>query len=409
MARGNARRDAKGSPERGPQTRSTAFGVPRPFEVIAEGFVHRAASEGPGAVACGSRCAVTNSGEVVCTFMVQAAMGLNDFVPLRTRSRDGGITWDEAAPIWPRLREQYSIFGSVSGSPRGGLFFFGSRTGIDAPGEPNWSPETQGLKANELLWARSGDDGRSWTDPRVIPMPIPGAAEAPGAMCVTRDGAWHVCYSPYNTFDPKLVVPRNQVVLMTSRDEGRSWAHTAMLRFELPYATAAEAWVIELADGRLLGTCWNLNQQDGSDFPNAYGLSLDGGRSWRPTRSTSILGQSTALAALPDGRALFIYNQRQHGEPGVRLAVVSPTEGVPKAGVPALGALSSFGVQADELAWSAKRPTVSGSATGHADWTGFGFGEPHVAVLPDGSWLVVLWCIQPDGRGIRYVKLRPRV
>jgi len=77
----------------------------------------------------------------------------------------------------------------------------------------------------------------------------------------------------------------------------------------------------------------------------------------------------------------------------VRLAVARPTE-------------SSFGVEADEIAWRADRPTTS---TGHADWTGFSFGEPHVAVLADGSWLVVLWCIQPDGRGIRYVRLRPNV
>ena len=385
MKRSNRTRDGQQAGGSGPG---------RPFEALAEGFVFRAPADGPTAVASGPRCAVTNSGEVVCTFMVQAEMGLNDFMPMLARSRDGGATWEEPATIWPRLQDQWAIFGSVSRAPGGELLFYGTRTRIAAPGETNWCPATQGLKANELLWARSRDDGRTWTDPTVIPMPIPGAAEAPGALCAARDGAWHACYSPYNTFDPELVVERNQVVLLTSRDEGNTWRHTAMLSFEHSYATAAEAWVIELADGRLLGTCWNLNQQDGSDFPNAYGLSRDGGRTWCPTHSTGIMGQSTALAPLPDGRALFIYNQRRHGDPGVRLAVARPTE-------------SSFGVEADEIAWRADRPTTA--STGHADWTGFSFGEPHVAVLPDGSWLVVLWCIQPDGRGIRYVRLRPNV
>ena len=136
-----------------------------------------------------------------------------------------------------------------------------------------------------------------------------------------------------------------------------------------------------------------MNQQDGSDYPNAYALSPDGGRTWTPTRSTGILGQSTALAALPDGGALFIYNQRKHGEVGVWMALVRPTA-------------ESFGVQCNEIVWRAAKPTVAGCSTAHSSWTDFAFGEPSVTLLPDGHLLVALWCIQPDGRGIRYVKLR---
>lgn len=44
----------------------------------------------------------------------------------------------------------------------------------------------QGLKQNELVWSRSLDAGATWDTFRVIPMPIPGSAEAPGAMCRTR-------------------------------------------------------------------------------------------------------------------------------------------------------------------------------------------------------------------------------
>ena len=135
------------------------------------------------------------------------------------------------------------------------------------------------------------------------------------------------CYAPYNTFDPQLVVDRNQIVALRSDDQGQTWRHNSMIRFDSEYSTGAEAWVIELADGRLLGTTWHLNQEDKSDHPNAYAISLDGGDTWQPTRSTGIMGQSTSLAALPDGRALFIYNQRRHGEPGVWMAVVQPDGG----------------------------------------------------------------------------------
>jgi hypothetical protein len=325
--------------------------------------------------------------------MLTAKLGTNDFLPVLFHSTDGGLTWQEQGPSWPHLKDRWSLFVSVSRDAGGNLFLFGSRTPIDRPGESFWSDETQGLKQNELVWARSADGGRTWTEPTIIPMPIPGAAEAPGALSVTRSGRWLAPYSPYNTLNPKVAVERNQVVAVHSDDEGRTWGHTAMLRFADAHSGAAEAWLIELSDGRLLGTGWHLNHGTGGDHPNAYALSRDGGHSWLPTRSTGILGQSTALASLPDGRALFIYNQRSHGEVGVWLAVAQPTE-------------TDFGVEANEIVWRAETRTQSGSSSEHTEWEDFAFGEPSVTPLPDGTLLVTLWCIQPSGRGIRYVKLK---
>jgi hypothetical protein len=362
-----------------------------PFKILAEGFVSRRPEAGPTAMAAGARCAWTERGDVVCAFMTQSKFGVNDFKPMLARSLDGGLSWSEAALIWPRLAASHSVFGAVSRAPSGELLFFGARTPIDRPGEPNWCDATQGLKQNALFWARSDDSGVTWTEPQPVPMPFPGAAESACPVCAARDGAWHACYSPYNTFDPAVKPDRNQVVLLTSFDQGNSWRHTAMLRWADPLSTAAEAWVVELADGRLLGTCWNLNQRDGTDFPNAYAVSANGGVSWSPTRSTGILGQSTALCPLPDGRALFVYNQRQHGEPGVWLAAVRPDA-------------DGFGIQWNQPLWRAPQPAPD--AQGHSEWTSFAFGEPAATVLPGGDILAVWWCLGADGRGIRYARLR---
>ena len=104
------------------------------------------------------------------------------------------------------------------------------------------------------------------------------------------------------------------------------------------------------------------------------------------------MGQSTALAALPGGRALFIYNQRKHGEVGIWLAVVNPTD-------------SNFGVESNEIVWKAQTATQSSSSGGHSEWTDFAFGEPSVTPLQDGTLLVTFWCAQPSGKGVQYVKL----
>ena len=87
------------------------------------------------------------------------------------------------------------------------------------------------------------------------------------------------------------------------------------------------------------------------------------------------------------------YNQRKHEDPGVWLALARPTA-------------DGFGLEANEVVWKAKRATQGDSSGDHSEWTDFAFGEPCVTVLDDGMLLVVLWVNQPEGSGIRYVRLR---
>ena len=378
------------------RVRATKGRAARPvrFETIAEGFVDKRNPKRPLPLAVGPRAAVTKEGDLVCSYGLRSQMAGNETVPVIARSRDGGLTWGKPTLLWPHLQGKEDIYGSVSRSPECELFFYGAVTPMNKPGGTVHQAENEGMKQNEVYWAKSSDSGRTWTEPAHLKLPIPGAAEAPGAMCVTRRGRWLACYSPYNTFDPELVVDRNQVVVMRSDDRGKSWRHTSMLRFPQTDSCAAEAWVVELTNGRLLGTSWHVNlAKGGKDYPNTYALSLDGGATWKPTRDTGIVGQSTALAPLPDGRALFIYNQRKHGEVGVWLALVKPT-------------LTSFGIQANQPVWRAEKIAQKGSSGDFASWEDFAFGEPSVTLLPDGTLFVAIWCVQPSGQGIRYVKLK---
>ena len=362
------------------------------IEAAGGGWVSRREPGSPGAVASGPRLAVLDNGEVVCTFMVQPALGVAGFVPLLTRSRDGGVSWDEPVAVWPE-RHAESIFCSLSRDDSGDLLLFGTSTTIATPGEPFWSAETQGMKENALVWARSADGGRAWTSPRSIPMPFPGAAEAAGPLCATRSGRLVACYAPYPTFDRSVVVERNRVASVTSDDGGASWRGGTMLAFPGRDSGAAEAWVVELSDGRLAGVAWHMSVVDGTDHPNAYALSGDSGRTWSATRSTGLNGQSASLTALPGGRVACAYNQRRIPPAGVRIAIASPSD-------------HGFGIEADELAWAADAAVSGDGPVGHDGWTAFAFGEPASCVLPGGrELLVVLWCVQPDGQGIRWVRV----
>ena len=223
-------------------------------------------------------------------------------------------------------------------------------------------------------------------------MPIPGAAEAPGPMTQTRGGRLVAVYAPYNTFDASVEVDRNQIVFVKSDDVGQTWSHTSMLRFADPEGGGAESWVVELADRRLVGTAWSMSLATGRDELIPFGISHDGGDTWTTTRSTGIRGQATSLAPLPDGRLLLVYNQREQPDPGVWLAVATPSD-------------HDFGLGRIGPAWLAEQATRNTEDSGHDAWTDFSFGEPSVTLLPDGDVMVTLWCAQPSGTGIRYIRL----
>lgn len=362
------------------------------FEALDEGFVVR------GLGAC-SRVVVTDGGDLVCTYVLRSGAGRPDYAVHQSRSTDRGRTWTAEGPVWPSLVGPASMSLALSRARNGDLLLYGTSTPVGEGDQTWWDGARQALKQNDLVWARSRDGGRTWPLPTVIPMPIPGAAEAPGPMTELRGyralvGRLVACYAPYNTFDESVVVDRNQIVLVKSDDDGQTWSHTSMLRFADPDAGGAEAWVVELADGRLVGTSWNMSLVTGLDAPIPYGLSHDGGDTWTPTRSTEIHGQATTLAPLPDGRVILGFNQRAKPHPGVWLAVARPTD-------------EHFGVERIGPAWLAEQAThgEAGGDAGHDAWTDFAFGEPSVTVLPDGDVLLILWGAQPSGTGIRWVRL----
>ena len=111
------------------------------------------------------------------------------------------------------------------------LFLYGISIPIDEPGESFWSDATQGIKQNELVWARSTNEGRTWTDPQSIPRELPGSVEAPGPLCVTAAGRWIGCYAPYPTFAPIPELDRQQIVAVASGDQCASWSCQSALRF----------------------------------------------------------------------------------------------------------------------------------------------------------------------------------
>jgi hypothetical protein len=132
-----------------------------------------------------------------------------------------------------------------------------------------------------------------------------------------------------------------------------------------------------------------------TDHPNPWAISEDGGTTWGPTRSTGIGGQAVGIAALLDGRAAMVYNQRDATRPpvGVWMAILRPTKDDP-------------GVEVNAPIWAAAGAGASGAAIGHEAWQTFTFGEPGVVMLPDGDLLATIWSGVPGQEGVVWVRVR---
>lgn len=213
-------------------------------------------------------------------------------------------------------------------------------------------------------------------------------------MLITAKGRWVAPFSPYNTFDARLHVDRQQVVVVYSDDEGALWRHSSMMRFKEAESGGAEAWVTQVSDGRLLGTAWHtdLSEED-RELPNTFALSADEGATWSATASTGILGNTTALTPLDDDRAAFVHVRRRSEEPiGIYVAIVRPST-------------TNFGLEHCECVWSQEHATQSRDDASHDNWLDFNFGEPCLTALPDGTHLLVFWYLDDTGGGIRYLRL----
>ncbi|MBA3483626.1 MAG: exo-alpha-sialidase [Pirellulales bacterium] len=360
---------------------------------IDEGFVLQLPADGSsGSIASGPRVVALPSGELICSCVRSSALGTNDFCPVMLRSHDLGSTWVEQGPAWPHLMGRSSLFTAISREAEERLLMFGLRFPIDELGESFWSNELGGMKPNDLVWAMSRDQGRSWSEPRGIAIPVPGAAEGSIDLCVTQTNRWIGPYAIENCWQRAAEVDCAQTMVTFSDDRGQTWTHRRMLSFPPGQSKSAEPSMVELSDGRLLGVAWHIGLNGKPEHPIAYAVSSDGGDTWEPTRSTGVVGQATGLSAWSDARAVLVYNRRIHSRPGIGLAIVRPTD-------------DGMDVELDEMVWFAENATMT-NASGHASsWQDFAYGEPSVTVLPDNSLYLTFWCIQPQGSGIRWVRL----
>ncbi len=348
------------------------------IEILGSGLLDERESAFPQAVEL-------PDGDLLCSFSVgggQYVEGGTDWA----RSRDGGLTWKLEGTILPPTDSPPTTnFLKLSLAKDGGtIYAYGARTHAETGGR-------FGEKKCEAIFCQSGDDGRSWSAPQVIPMPVDCPLEISHGILPLSSGR---LLAPAATLPAKDRLGE-QVLVAVSDDGGQTWPSHNIV-FEDPDKKLGyfEQKLAELAPGRLMAACWTVTLGDVVDRTDSFTISNDNGSTWNPARSTGIQGQTMTPVPLGGDRLLVLYNRR-YGEQGIVMCLVTFTE-------------DAWTVHYEGLLYDAKtsRQRSAEVETGVDEFASFAFGFPTAIPLQDGTLLATHWYVEGGVCGIRWTKLR---
>jgi len=331
------------------------------------------------------------SGELVATFDIGQGAESLDYRTYVARSSDGGASWSEPAPMFEDTasrRTTHSV--RVSLMSDGTLVGFGGRFYRDD--EELWlvNRDNLGYTEMDLILLRSRDEGRSWDGPQVIEPPLVGPAfETCHPVRELRDGRWLAPTSTWKDWNGEAPSGMKAVALV-SHDKGKSWPEYLDVMDQ--YDRGVTSWeqsLAQLPDGRLLAVIWAFNETTGRTEPTPYALS-DDGRTFSAPRPTGFHAQTAKIQPLPDGRILCLY--RGEDRPGL-WANLSRLDG-------------EQWVNLEEAPlWQGGESGMDGERASGDELSALKFGFPSMIRLPDGDVMAVFWCCEDGINNIRWFRI----
>ena len=301
------------------------------------------------------------------------------------RSTDNGDTWQYEGVILPRTEERDGRHAvntlRLSRCADGRAIAYGQRNYI--------TDSTKfGTVKNEAVYCVSDPLVKTWSGPRVLPLPYKCPVEISNPILVLHDGRR---LAPF-TLLPDQDHLGEKVMVLESSDEGGTWdrEYTVLADPERKKGFF-EKKIIETAPGHLLAFAWAVELGTYRDYNNHFAISADGGRSWTPPRETGLTGQTLTPLWLGDRKFLLIYNFRRQPQ-GIRVALAD-IDG------------KDCRIEEDDYLWTPGQRTGS-TREGIDSFDDFAFGLPSAMRLDDRTFLAVFWCKEDGVFGIRTIKFQ---
>ncbi|MCP4644161.1 MAG: exo-alpha-sialidase [bacterium] len=346
--------------------------------------------------------AVLPSGRCLCIFRAAPIKeNVDQQTPCLTYSDDEGRTWTPPTQPWPHIdvdgRKGRLRCGGLT--PLGGDRLLAVVMWVDAtvPDRPFFNPETEGLLDCRTFLSTSEDAGATWSDLRLVDTtPYPSPAPITGPVLAFPDGELALQFELNKPWDDTSTW-RHSSILMFSTDEGQSFPrHTVAANDPDNRHFYWDQRPTILPDGTMLNVFWTYDTQAATYLNIHARTSDDRGQTWSPLYDTGAPGQAAQPIALPDGRVVMAYMDRD-GSPALRLRVSSDRgQTWPE----------STELTLLEPTLETQTEVKNGMADAWSEMGAFSFGLPHAAPLNDGSVIVCCYAgPHADSTSIEYVRI----
>ena len=251
-----------------------------------------------------------------------------------------------------------------------------------------------------MLLYYSNDQGRTWSEPRIVPVDLPpDKYTCNGAGSLTQFAPDRWMY-PLETWKPEgYHGPPDQKALalaaaVFSADHGQTWGEfTPIADDESGRILWWDLMNALLPDGRAYTLLWSHLYGTSEDLVNHWSLSHDQGRTWSEPQPTNLRGQVCTPIPLADGRLVAIYNFR-HDPHGIRVALSED--------------LATFDTERELVVFDAGTEATLGEPSHQnflAEHTAHRLRQTRCIQLGDGDLLVYFWCTTQGVTHTRWARL----
>ena len=349
--------------------------------------------------ACHSHMLQLGHDELLCAYQRGAALYAVDSVMARSRSKDGGKTWEDEGLIYDPAGDnrRYSYHGpTLTRLDDGSLIINATRWDRSDPDHPLFNEKTGGLEPAETVLLRSNDGGASWSAPEVVALPDGMVLTASGPIVVLKDGQWMQPFDQWHAYhEPGPYKPRS--VCLFSSDNGKTWGEPVTFGVaDNPDIGHWHGRIFRRRDDRLHTQLWSANMKTSAALPLHRTIGSVDGREWTKPEPTNIPGQTNWAADLGDDCMSIIYTVRETDPPGF-YGVVS-TDG---------GKQWDLGNQIH--IWDATGRDKIGIDAADAyprSHDSISYGAPTSTVLDNGDVFCTFWCTEVSVTQIKYARLR---
>lgn len=350
-------------------------------------------------------CVLPN-GRWICSFRAaptkKSSVGQHALI---SWSDDHGQSWCEPFNpfVPPKIADKPGLFRGVHLTALGEHRVLATLCWVDhsLPSLPFFNEETEGLLDTRVFFARSDDDGKSWSEPKLMdtsPFNVPTAITGPALILSTGE---LVCQFELNKHYYDTSVWRHSSVLMFSKDEGKTWLEHVITSNDP--SNRIFYWDQRpgvLTDGRILNLFWTYDNHDTAYLNIHARESLDNGRTWSEMWDSGIPGQPASPVSILDGSIALVYVDRTDS-PVIKMRISSDH------GRTWLDSTEIILYQTSPSTQTRKKTSMQDA---WAEMGAFSVGLPATALLENGDVLVVYYAgPETDQTDIQWVRIKSMV